>query len=226
MSLGHGAKIVTDGLVLCLDAASVKSYPGTGTTWTDLSGNGYNASIVGTNTYTSTDLGKFDYRGTSQVSNYIVMPHAAAQATSGAYTLIFWIQPQSSGTRYFHSVSDGSNDNYNIMQITTTIQGYLGGSSVSFSNNEWMQLSLVRNGSNTASMYKNIQSSVSSTQPDISNVTTGGWILNQEQDSVGGSFSASQNAYAAFSHITLYDRALTAAEVKQNFNALRGRYSI
>jgi hypothetical protein len=41
MALVHGIKpIVTSGLVLCLDAANRKSYPTTGTTWTDLSGNG------------------------------------------------------------------------------------------------------------------------------------------------------------------------------------------
>jgi len=218
--------IVESGLVLHLDAAEPASYSGSGTTWSDLSGNGYTASIQGTNRYTSLDGGKFDFRGISNITDYIILPHEAAQVTSGAYTLMFWMQPQSNGTRYFHSMHNGSDDNYNIMQITTSIQGYLGGLSISFSNDEWLQLSLVRNGSDTASMYKNTESPVSSTQPDISAVTSGGWILNQEQDSVGGSFSASQNAHSAFSVILLYNRALSASEIQQNFNALRGRYSI
>ena len=38
MGLGHSPRIVTDGLVLCVDAANARSYPGTGTTWTDLKG--------------------------------------------------------------------------------------------------------------------------------------------------------------------------------------------
>jgi hypothetical protein len=42
-----GPHIITDGLVLALDAASSRSYPGTGTTWTDLSGNGNNATLNG-----------------------------------------------------------------------------------------------------------------------------------------------------------------------------------
>ena len=51
MSLGHGPKIVRDGLVLHLDAANPKSYPGTGTTWNDLSGNSNHASLVGNASY-------------------------------------------------------------------------------------------------------------------------------------------------------------------------------
>jgi len=44
MGFSRGPKIVTDGLVLALDAGSTKSYPGSGTTWYDLSGNGNNAT--------------------------------------------------------------------------------------------------------------------------------------------------------------------------------------
>jgi len=46
MALAHSPRIVTDGLVLCLDAGNAKSYPGSGTTWTDLSGNGNNGTLV------------------------------------------------------------------------------------------------------------------------------------------------------------------------------------
>ena len=46
MGLGHSPRIVTDGLVLCLDAANSRSYPKTGTTWTDRSKSGNNGSIA------------------------------------------------------------------------------------------------------------------------------------------------------------------------------------
>ena len=54
MGLTHSPRIVTDGLVLALDAANVKSYGGSGTTWTDLSGKGNNGTINGSPSYTST----------------------------------------------------------------------------------------------------------------------------------------------------------------------------
>ena len=47
--LDSGQKIITDGLVLNLDAAQLRSYPTTGTTWTDLSGNSNNGTPTGTN---------------------------------------------------------------------------------------------------------------------------------------------------------------------------------
>ena len=45
MAFYSNPKIVTDGLTLLLDAGSENSYPGSGTTWTDLSGNGYDATL-------------------------------------------------------------------------------------------------------------------------------------------------------------------------------------
>ena len=59
MALAHSPKIVTDGLVLCLDAANPKSYPGSGTTWTDLSGNGNNGTLVNGASYNSVNNGVF-----------------------------------------------------------------------------------------------------------------------------------------------------------------------
>ena len=53
MGLAHSPSIVTDGLVLCLDAANTKSYPGSGTTWTDISGKGYDGTLTNGPTFSS-----------------------------------------------------------------------------------------------------------------------------------------------------------------------------
>ena len=63
MSLSHSPKIVTNGLVLCLDAADQKSYPGTGTTWFDRSGNGNNGTLIGGVGYNSTNAGIIVFDG-------------------------------------------------------------------------------------------------------------------------------------------------------------------
>ena len=47
MGVTYNNRIVTDGLVLCLDAASKRSYPGTGTTWTDLKGDNNGSFVIG-----------------------------------------------------------------------------------------------------------------------------------------------------------------------------------
>ena len=53
MGLAHSPSIVTDGLVLCVDAANTKSYPGSGTTWTDVSGKGYDGTLTNGPTFSS-----------------------------------------------------------------------------------------------------------------------------------------------------------------------------
>ena len=53
MGIGHGADIVRNGLVLHLDAANKKSYPGTGTAWNDLSGNSNNGSLLNGTSFNS-----------------------------------------------------------------------------------------------------------------------------------------------------------------------------
>jgi hypothetical protein len=57
MGLGHSPRIVTDGLVLCLDAANARSYPGTGTTWTDRSGNGNDGTLINGPTFSDENGG-------------------------------------------------------------------------------------------------------------------------------------------------------------------------
>ena len=65
MATRYSPAIVTSGLVLCLDAANPRSYSGTGTTWTDLSGNGYNGTLVNSPTFSQ---GVFTFNGST---NYI-----------------------------------------------------------------------------------------------------------------------------------------------------------
>ena len=64
MGLFHSPKIVTDGLVLALDAANPKSYPGSGTTWTDMSENSHNATLHSV-THSSANGGVFVLGGSS-----------------------------------------------------------------------------------------------------------------------------------------------------------------
>ena len=65
MGLGHSPRIVTDGLVLCLDAANARSYPGTGTTWTDMKG-GNNGTLANSPTFNNNgSLSHFSLSGSN-----------------------------------------------------------------------------------------------------------------------------------------------------------------
>jgi prepilin-type N-terminal cleavage/methylation domain-containing protein len=220
--------ITTDGLLMYLDAAIPESYDGTGSFWTDLTDNGYDASIFGTNRWTSTDGGKFDFPNSNNSSDVIFLDADAAQATGASFTLEFWLQPHSSGTRYFSSMSNGSNHNYKIMQQnSTSLQKYTSTGIVDYTDREYLQLVLVRDNSSTGRLYKNGQfvTNVSSTG-FINGVADGGWVLNQEQDSLGGGFASDQNYRGAIMAVMLYDRALTQPEIEFNFDALAPRYGL
>ena len=62
-------RIVTDGLVLAIDAANTKSYPGSGTTWYDISRNNSNGSLVNGSTFSSENLGTVTFNGVDQYYN-------------------------------------------------------------------------------------------------------------------------------------------------------------
>ena len=88
MAIFYNPRTITDGLVLALDAANTKSYPGSGTTWTDLSGNGNNGTLTNGPTYNSSNLGSLSFDGiddySTLTSNYTL---------SAGWTLSFWGNP-------------------------------------------------------------------------------------------------------------------------------------
>ena len=65
MALGHGPTVVTNGLVLALDAADRNSYPGSGTAWTDISGRGNTGTLTNGPTYSSANGGSIVFDGTN-----------------------------------------------------------------------------------------------------------------------------------------------------------------
>jgi hypothetical protein len=88
MSYNTFTPIVTNGLVLYLDAANTKSYPGTGTSWLDLSKVGSNSTLVSSPVFTSSNgNGNFTFNGTN---NYVSLP--IYSYGTGNYTWSFWLK--------------------------------------------------------------------------------------------------------------------------------------
>lgn len=80
-------RIVTDGLVLYLDAGNPLSYPGTGTTWTDVTGNGNNGTLVNGPTFDSSNGGSIVFDGTDDFvsTNYNV-------TANSSFTITVWVK--------------------------------------------------------------------------------------------------------------------------------------
>ena len=72
---GSSSTIVTSGLILNLDAGDALSYPGSGTTWYDLSGSGYNATLVNGASYSSSNGGIIYLSGDTNPSGASSSPH-------------------------------------------------------------------------------------------------------------------------------------------------------
>ena len=231
MGLVHSPSIVMDGLVLCLDAANSRSYPGSGTTWTDLSGRGNTGTLTASITYSSNNGGylaipngaqyvsiaansvSLEYPGDFSMEAWFMV---TSQPASGYPSAIFssWASvPSSADSRFIvfvnssYQVIGQLKDNSNQLVHQTTV-----------SLDSWNHVALVR-ASNVFRLYLNTVSS-DTTQTSSANLTSAldTWIGNY-------TLSNSNSMKGRVASYKVYkDKALTAAEVLQNYNALKGRF--
>ena len=225
MGLSHGAQEplgVRDGLVLYLDAANARSYPKSGTTWFDRSGNGNTGTLTNGPTYSSANGGSIVFDGTDDIVN-------TSYVSSNAFTWSVWFKTNvvSSGYRNIISIPT---PNYILLLMDTNTPNLgfwtsdaLSGQSLStptISVNTWYNVVFVREGNSITNGYKTYVNSVSY---GIAN--TGIWSTSSTI-SFGGRTDATQFLNGNIAQASIYNRALSAAEISQNFNALRGRFSI
>jgi len=224
--------IVTDGLVLHLDAGDSASYPGSGTTWTDLSGNGNNGTISGA-TYDSANGGSLSFDGNN---DYVQLPTTTllrASSTISAWINIddFTTGKTSTGRVFikntgnnFNSLIGFYNGGYSFEVDTNSNPHEMSGrttgnvSSSAISAGSWFHFSLVFE-SNTFYGYVNGVLTGSDSLDD--NLT-----FNRIGD--GSGFPDSYPAYmkGKIANFKVYNRPLTPSEVTQNYNALKGRYGL
>ena len=229
MGLAHSPRIVTDGLVLALDAANTKSYGGSGTTWTDLSGKGNNGDIDGA---THNSDGYFSFDGSNDKVD-VNDNSSSFDLGSDNFSAEVWV--------WFDSVSSGGI----VSKHTTSVphwfeyrigssgkiltQVSLNGSSwgisyqstTSVTTNLWYNIMLVRDGSSFRTYINGIDGGGGgSSSSSISNNTSYPFRMGLR----GGNDQPLDGRISSFK---LYKgKGLTASEIQQNFNALRGRYGI
>lgn len=216
MVIQYNPGIVTSGLSVYLDAANIKSYPGTGTVWYDLSGNNRNATIVGTPTFTS------PYFTGITDSNYFTLSNVGMVPRTNDFTYSMWVNfaaIDSLDTLFENgSWTDTLLFRYQTNTFTVYCEGVLGGSlSVELTTDTWYNFTLIRSAG-TVSLYSN---GVSTGTPfvmatDINLANTNIFLMRSQH---------AANQYTN-GKISIYNRALGIAEVQQNFNALRPRFGV
>ena len=238
MAIFYNPRIVTDSLVLALDAANTKSYPGSGTAWTDLSGRGNTGTLTNGPTYSTENGGSIVFDGTNDwvdlgtatslgfssvrtISCWVKVSAIASQGTVlGMWDLVGGVNQRTFALYVDFSTSkfvsiwspDGVNDG-TVLYDTTNVQ-----------LNTWYNLVCIfRSG--VRELWKNgvLVSSLSqaTTYTSASTNRLGmGAIPGRSSDTPGGFLNGN------VANTQIYNRALSATEISQNFNALRSRYGI
>ena len=226
MAVYGGPNSVVSGLVLELDAGNTKSYPGSGTTWTDLSGRGNIGTLTNGPTYSSSNGGSIVFDG---VNDYVNC--GSINFTGGtSITIEVWIKPNSSQNAYtdildYNHTSGGFVIQQNNTALNQYYFGYWNGSSysitstITLNSNSFNHLVFVKSGTSTIG-YLNSVNTIQYT--GSSNINCSGYTLHLGRyvTSTGREFNGS------ISNTKIYNRALSADEVLQNFNAMRGRYGV
>jgi hypothetical protein len=223
MTIGYNPSIVTNGLVFCPDAANPRSYPGSGTTWYDASGNGNTGTLSNGPVYTSGINGYFTFDGVDDLATF---PSTTSTNISTTITASVWVYYISGNGRIFQKDGPPSTRCWEIGgyagQFRMEMWHSNGTGTIGYGNaltvNGWTHLSLVFNGTDIL-MYQN-----------NSLITTVNFPGDIRTDSATplylGGYWSGEYFNGRISNAQLYNRALTTTELTQNFNALRGRYGI
>ena len=244
MSLHHNPRIVTDGLVLALDAANPKSYPGSGTTWSDVSKSKNNATLINNPSFTSDNNGGIVFNGSNNYSRPN-SPHSYLSSSSLGVTLKFNSYDNSKIVLFGYRHNTGySNPTIGAIYIAsgtfsasviTYTQVYRIVTGADMSVGEIYNIVLNKEvTTGNLDLYINGELSGQQTfDPDAYAQWTGeGSFIGADILDIGlSSNTTSSQGWVNYFNGTiynanLYNRVLTAAEIKQNFNATRGRFGI
>lgn len=215
---------VTDGLVLYLDAANTKSYVSGSTTWTDLVGTN-NGTLTNGPIFNSGNGGSIVFDG----SNDFIKPPNSTTLQLTNFTLSSWIKVNIINANQF--IIDTSTDNANGLGYSYRINSVNKVRFWSYNANGLLD----SNSSITNGVWYNIVSTYNNTSK-LQTIYINGFLDNSNTYSQTFVVSNVVNLQIAGSQILggylngniaqtlIYNRALSATEVLQNYNATKGRY--
>jgi hypothetical protein len=224
MGLNHSPRIVTDGLVLCLDAANRKSYPGTGTAWADLSLSRTNSTLTNGPGYSTSNGGVITFDNTN---DYSIISNASSIAGLTTYSAGLWINFDAASIgvdgRFFWHGNYGAliykaTDNRVRFYLRNSVSAVVQPQSDIVSASTWYYITGTYDGANVK-LYMN-GTFISSA------ALTGGVVNDLPQSIYLGGVPVAYWTACSMGQVTVYNKTLSDAEVLQNFNALRGRYGI
>jgi hypothetical protein len=236
MAVFYNSSIIRDNLVLCLDAANSKSYPGSGTTWTDLSGRGNTGTLVNGVGYSASNGGSLSFDG---VDDKVIVPYNSNLNPSNV-TISVWFK-RTSATNYSHfaglPASNSSWGNpyvsYGIEFISTSDQPAL---VLGFSNYTFLYTTATASASTAVGLWVNVVGTYDGSFSKIyvngqlaTSIAETRTLLTTSANFVLGTETENTSSYPLNGNIAntqIYNRALSATEVAQNYNALKSRFGL
>lgn len=232
MATHYRPHIVTDGLVLYLDAANPKSYLSGSTTWSDLSGKGNNSTLVNAPTLNSENGGSIVFNRIKQNFSKI----SSFTSTSQNMSFSLWFNPDelpaSTVNQIIYLVADGGytirfykNANHSVQNLSwliyyertnLTIGAVL--PAYTYPINSWTNTVVTFNDTGKYELYVNgiIQNTTQTVTFSKWLLPNGDFYINYPGTGINGKVSQMQ----------VYNRALTAQEILQNYNATKGRFNL
>jgi len=240
MALSRGPKIVTNGLVLALDAADRNSYPGSGTVWRDLSGNSYNGTLTNGPTFNASNGGSIFFDATD---DFVSVGNIGTIAN---FTVLTWCYP--TNVTSYRNVLD-CNFNYNAttgnigprLEMNSAAQLNWIYSNITNSNDSFYAQTVLNSGFNANSWYHigityTSSGNTSTTYYNGSATSFGRTVYGTPTGFVGtmnnvilgkGFFLDASRLYSGrIANTFIYNRELSATEVLQNYNATKSRFGL
>jgi len=242
MGISYNPRIITDGLVLCLDAANARSYPGTGTTWYDKVG-GNNGTLTNGPTFDAGNGGSIVFDGSNDYTSLGLNLQNLLLATQ-QYSFVLWVYPTSdpadSGlvANYYGNAINSERNGFGVRRFTggkiRNILSDSGGGNYMYADtasgscpiNTWSHVTATWGGEFTPSSFKIYINGQESQATSGSVGTVNSFNYSNLECTIGRVRFLSSYQYFGgnISNVSIYNRALTSEEVRQNFEATKGRY--
>lgn len=245
MALSHSPKIIKNGLFLCLDAANPRSYSGSGTTWFDLSGKNMNGTLVNGVGYNSSNRGTMTFDGVNDYANFGDIYDDIFVGSNAKFTVSAWVKPNVSNMTNGYIISKWANGSgewilrvgdarahsrANFFWSTPSNSAWINqNATVEITNiNKWYNLvgvyDITLGPTNSMKIYVDAEDVSTYNENNLGSPTA---IENTSASLlIGNRISLDRPFNGSIANVMIYNRALTAAEVKQNFEASRDRYGV
>jgi hypothetical protein len=214
MAIAYNPGIVTTNLLACFDPGNPRTYPGSGTTIRDASGNGYTGTLTNGPTYSSVNGGVFVLDG---INDFIDIP--SINLASSNYTIIGAARYVTVGGRTFSA----KNNNWLMGHWGSSTQNYFAEGWVSSAgagpgDTNWRIYAATGNISGDSySLYVN---------GELSAGPNNGGSAGPNGFAIGSYAASSEFSNSQIGVFLVYNAILTDAQIVQNFNAYRGRYGL